>query len=84
VLKEGLTVYRDSQFTSDMRSSCAVKRIGDVTSICAARQFFRDQGPLAHPRCGPKAFKRSTNFYTPNGLRKRCEVLIGMLKLLVR
>ena len=46
-LKEGLTVFRDQEFSSDMRSR-AVKRISDVRGLRAA-QFIEDSGPLAHP-----------------------------------
>src|SRR3979490_3581488 len=46
-LKEGLTVYRDQEFTSDQRSR-VVTRIGDVRGLRAS-QFVEDAGPLAHP-----------------------------------
>ena len=78
-LKEGLTVYRDSQFTSDMRSA-PMKRIGDVIDL-RARQFPEDQGPLAHP-VRPESFQEINNFYTATVYEKGAEV-IGMLKLLV-
>ncbi len=78
-LKEGLTVYRDSQFTSDMRSA-PVKRISDVIDL-RGRQFAEDQGPLAHP-VRPKSFQEINNFYTATVYEKGAEV-IGMLKLLV-
>ncbi|WP_187428722.1 Aminopeptidase N [Roseobacter fucihabitans] len=78
-LKEGLTVYRDSQFTSDMRSA-AVKRIGDVIDL-RARQFAEDQGPLSHP-VRPESFQEINNFYTATVYEKGSEV-IGMLRRLV-
>ncbi|WP_341234328.1 aminopeptidase N [uncultured Sulfitobacter sp.] len=78
-LKEGLTVFRDSQFTSDMRSA-PVKRIGDVIDL-RARQFSEDQGPLAHP-VRPASFQEINNFYTATVYEKGAEV-IGMLKSLV-
>ncbi|MBM1557341.1 aminopeptidase N [Sulfitobacter mediterraneus] len=78
-LKEGLTVYRDSQFTSDMRSA-AVKRISDVIDL-RGRQFAEDQGPLAHP-VRPESFQEINNFYTATVYEKGAEV-IGMLKTLV-
>ncbi|MQY41060.1 aminopeptidase N [Epibacterium sp. SM1969] len=78
-LKEGLTVYRDAQFTSDMRSA-PVKRIDDVIAL-RARQFPEDGGPLAHPP-RPEAFQEINNFYTATVYEKGAEV-IGMLKLLV-
>lgn len=78
-LKEGLTVFRDQQFTSDMRSA-AVKRIEDV-QVLRARQFREDQGPLAHPP-RPDRFEEINNFYTATVYEKGAEV-IGMLKRLV-
>ncbi len=78
-LKEGLTVYRDSQFTSDMRSA-PVKRIGDVIDL-RSRQFPEDNGPLAHP-VRPESFQEINNFYTATVYEKGAEV-IGMLKRLV-
>ena len=78
-LKEGLTVFRDQQFTSDMRSA-AVKRIEDVAML-RARQFPEDMGPLAHP-VRPESFQEINNFYTATVYEKGAEV-IGMLKRLV-
>lgn len=78
-LKEGLTVYRDAQFTADMRSE-PVKRIDDVIAL-RARQFPEDQGPLSHP-VRPEAFQEINNFYTATVYEKGAEV-IGMLKTLV-
>ena len=78
-LKEGLTVFRDQQFTSDMRSP-AVKRIHDVQTL-RARQFREDQGPLAHPP-RPDHYQEINNFYTATVYEKGAEV-IGMLKRLV-
>ncbi|MDJ0822075.1 MAG: aminopeptidase N [Paracoccaceae bacterium] len=78
-LKEGLTVFRDQQFTADMRSA-PVKRISDVIML-RARQFPEDQGPLAHP-VRPESFQEINNFYTATVYEKGAEV-IGMLKTLV-
>ncbi|MEO9515275.1 MAG: aminopeptidase N [Paracoccaceae bacterium] len=78
-LKEGLTVFRDAQFTSDVRSE-PVKRISDVIDL-RARQFPEDQGPLAHP-VRPESFQEINNFYTATVYEKGAEV-IGMLKRLV-
>ncbi|MFV1466011.1 MULTISPECIES: aminopeptidase N [unclassified Phaeobacter] len=78
-LKEGLTVYRDAQFTADMRSE-PVKRIEDVIAL-RARQFPEDGGPLAHPP-RPEQFQEINNFYTATVYEKGAEV-IGMLKRLV-
>ena len=78
-LKEGLTVFRDAQFTSDLRSA-AVKRIEDVIQLRAI-QFSEDGGPLAHP-VRPNSFIEINNFYTATVYEKGAE-LIGMLKTLV-
>ncbi|MCW8843510.1 MAG: aminopeptidase N, partial [Rhodobacteraceae bacterium] len=78
-LKEGLTVFRDSQFTADMRSA-EVKRISDVIDL-RARQFPEDQGPLSHP-VRPESFQEINNFYTATVYEKGAE-LIRMLKTLV-
>ncbi len=78
-LKEGLTVFRDHQFSGDMRST-AVRRIEEVVSL-RARQFREDAGPLAHP-VRPESFVEINNFYTATIYEKGAEV-IGMLKTLV-
>jgi aminopeptidase N len=78
-LKEGLTVFRDQEFTSDMRSR-AVKRIADVKEL-RARQFPEDAGPLAHP-VRPSAYKEINNFYTATVYEKGAEV-IRMLKAII-
>ncbi len=78
-LKEGLTVFRDAQFTSDMRSA-PVKRIHDAIDL-RARQFPEDNGPLSHP-VRPESFQEINNFYTSTVYEKGAEV-IGMLKRLV-
>jgi len=78
-LKEGLTVFRDQQFSGDMRSH-GVKRIQDVIDL-RARQFREDNGPLAHP-IRPESFVEINNFYTSTIYEKGAEV-IGMLRTLV-
>ncbi|MFO1175685.1 MAG: aminopeptidase N [Paracoccaceae bacterium] len=78
-LKEGLTVFRDQQFTKATRSE-PVKRIEDVLTL-RARQFREDQGPLAHP-VRPDSYIEINNFYTATVYEKGAEV-IGMLKRLV-
>jgi aminopeptidase N len=78
-LKEGLTVFRDQQFTADQRGP-AVKRIEDVLTL-RARQFREDAGPLAHP-VRPESFVEINNFYTATVYEKGAE-LIGMLHRLV-
>jgi aminopeptidase N len=78
-LKEGLTVFRDQEFTKDMRSA-PVKRIDDILTL-RARQFREDQGPLAHP-VRPDRYVEINNFYTATVYEKGAEV-IGMLKTLI-
>lgn len=78
-LKEGLTVFRDQEFTSDERSR-AVKRIADARNLRAA-QFVEDSGPLAHP-VRPSQYREINNFYTPTVYEKGAE-LIRMLKILI-
>jgi aminopeptidase N len=71
-LKEGLTVYRDQEFSADMRSR-PVKRIADVRALLA-RQFSEDAGPLAHP-VRPEIYHEINNFYTPTVYEKGAEVV---------
>jgi aminopeptidase N len=70
-LKEGLTVFRDQEFTSDLRSR-AVKRIEDVKTL-RARQFPEDQGPLAHA-VRPSSYIEINNFYTATIYEKGAEI----------
>ena len=74
-LKEGLTVFRDQQFSAD-QGSRAVRRIDDVRALRAA-QFPEDAGPLAHP-IRPDDYIEIGNFYTATVYNKGAEV-IGML-----
>jgi aminopeptidase N len=78
-LKEGLTVYRDQEFSADMRSR-AVERIGDVRNL-RAHQFVEDAGPLAHP-VRPEVYHEINNFYTTTIYEKGAEV-IRMLRVLL-
>jgi aminopeptidase N len=78
-LKEGLTVFRDQQFSADQRSA-GVKRIEDVLRL-RAQQFREDAGPLAHP-VRPSEYIEINNFYTATVYEKGAE-LIRMLRLLV-
>jgi len=71
-LKEGLTVFRDQQFTADMHSS-GVKRIGDVAQL-RETQFPEDAGPLAHP-VRPESYIEINNFYTRTVYDKGAEVI---------
>ncbi|MBV9053949.1 MAG: aminopeptidase N, partial [Hyphomicrobiales bacterium] len=78
-LKEGLTVFRDHEFTSDTRSR-TVKRICDVRTLRLV-QFAEDSGPLAHP-VRPRLYHEINNFYTATVYEKGAEV-IRMLKEIV-
>ncbi|UOD49202.1 aminopeptidase N [Orrella daihaiensis] len=89
-LKEGLTVFRDQEFTADMlaegldetsaASARAVKRIDDVIMLRAA-QFPEDAGPMAHP-IRPESFEEISNFYTATVYEKGAEVIRMMHTLL--
>jgi aminopeptidase N len=78
-LKEGLTVFRDQEFSADQRSR-AVERIGDVRGL-RAHQFVEDAGPLAHP-VRPKLYHEINNFYTATVYEKGAEV-VRMIKALL-
>jgi aminopeptidase N len=71
-LKEGLTVFRDQEFSSDMGSR-AVKRIADVRAL-RALQFPEDAGPMAHP-VRPDSYIEINNFYTMTVYEKGAEVV---------
>ena len=82
-LKEGLTVFRDQEFSADMlasglpereaASARAVKRIDDVTTLRIA-QFPEDAGPMAHP-IRPDSYQEIANFYTATVYEKGAEVI---------
>ncbi len=78
-LKEGLTVFRDQEFTSDLRSR-PVKRIADVQQL-RAHQFPEDAGPLAHP-VRPDIYIEINNFYTATVYEKGAELCRMMQTLL--
>ena len=78
-LKEGFTVYRDSQFSADMNSP-VVKRIEDVAYL-RTHQFAEDAGPMAHP-VQPDAYMEINNFYTLTVYEKGAEV-VGMIHSLL-
>ncbi|MBN8899365.1 MAG: DUF3458 domain-containing protein, partial [Rhodospirillales bacterium] len=80
-LKEGLTVYRDQEFSAD-QGSRAVKRIGDVRVLRAA-QFREDAGPLAHP-VQPASYLAIDNFYTATVYNKGAEVIRMMATIIGR
>ncbi len=78
-LKEGLTVFRDQEFSSDMRSR-AVKRIADVR-LLRSHQFPEDAGPLAHP-VRPSSYIEINNFYTATVYEKGAEIVRMMHTIL--
>ena len=78
-LKEGLTIFRDQQFSSDMTSK-TVKRIDDVQFLRTV-QFAEDSGPMAHP-VRPDSYMEINNFYTTTVYHKGAE-LIRMMNMLL-
>ena len=84
-LKEGLTVFRDQEFSMDMAGSAsarAVKRIEDVRQLRSV-QFPEDAGPMAHP-VRPDRYVEINNFYTPTVYEKGAEVVRMMSTLVGR
>ncbi len=91
-LKEGLTVFRDQEFSADMMatgldataaaSARAVKRIEDVRDL-RATQFSEDAGPMAHP-VRPESYQEIGNFYTSTVYEKGAEVIRMLQTLLGR
>ncbi|MED5618895.1 aminopeptidase N [Ideonella sp. BN130291] len=82
-LKEGLTVFRDQEFSMDMAGSAsarAVKRIEDVRGL-RQMQFPEDAGPMAHP-VRPDSYVEINNFYTATVYEKGAEV-VRMMQTLV-
>ena len=71
-LKEGLTVFRDQEYTSDMYSR-GLKRINDV-KLLRAVQFPEDASPTSHP-VRPDAYVEINNFYTPTVYEKGAEII---------
>jgi aminopeptidase N len=78
-LKEGLTVFRDQEFSAD-QGSRALKRIAEVRGLRAS-QFPEDDGPLAHP-VRPESYLRIDNFYTATVYSKGAE-LVRMIQTLL-
>jgi aminopeptidase N len=78
-LKEGLTVFRDQEFSSDMLSR-AVKRLEDVR-LLKEGQFAEDAGPMSHP-IRPSSYIEINNFYTRTVYEKGAEV-IRMIQTLI-
>lgn len=82
-LKEGLTVFRDQEFSQDLAGSAsarAVRRIADVRLLRSA-QFPEDAGPMAHP-VRPDSYQEINNFYTVTVYEKGAE-LVRMMHTLV-
>jgi len=71
-LKEGLTVFRDQEFTADLNSR-PVKRIEDVIRLRTS-QFSEDAGPMSHP-VRPDSYMKMENFYTVTVYEKGAEVI---------
>ena len=78
-LKEGLTVFRDQEFSADMFSR-AIQRISDVRGL-RNHQFSEDAGPMAHP-VRPASYQEINNFYTATVYNKGAEVVRMMHCLL--
>ena len=78
-LKEGFTVFRDAEFSSDMGSR-TVKRVEDV-SLLRTVQFAEDAGPMAHP-IRPASFMEISNFYTVTIYEKGAEIVRMIYNLL--
>ncbi len=78
-LKEGLTVFRDQQFTADMNAA-APKRIDDV-NVLRTVQFAEDAGPMAHP-IQPDSYQEINNFYTVTVYNKGAEIIRMIYTLL--
>lgn len=78
-LKEGLTVFRDHEFSADQRSR-AVRRIAEVRGL-KANQFPEDAGPLAHP-VRPRRYREINNFYTATVYEKGSEV-VRMIRTII-
>ncbi len=82
-LKEGLTVFRDQEFSQDMSGSAtaaAVQRIEDVRNLRQV-QFSEDAGPMSHP-VRPSEYAEINNFYTATVYEKGAEV-VRMMQTLV-
>src|SRR5262249_25729268 len=78
-LKEGLTVFRDQEFSADQRSR-PVERIGDVRAL-RANQFVEDAGPPPHP-VRPALYHEINNFYTSTVYEKGAEI-VRMLSVML-
>jgi aminopeptidase N len=82
-LKEGLTVFRDQEFSMDMAGSEAARAVRRIEAVRRLRQvqFAEDAGPMAHP-VRPDSYQQIDNFYTPTVYEKGAEV-VRMMQTLV-
>ena len=80
-LKEGFTVFRDQEFSSDLNSR-AVQRVADVDRL-RTHQFPEDAGPMSHP-VRPDSYMEINNFYTMTVYEKGAEVVRMICTLLGR
>jgi aminopeptidase N len=84
-LKEGLTVYRDQEFSADMAGSPSARAVRRIEAVRDLRQvqFPEDAGPMAHP-VRPDSYLEISNFYTPTVYEKGAEVVRMMATLVGR
>ena len=84
-LKEGLTVYRDQEFSMDMAGSASARAVLRIDTVRSLRQvqFPEDAGPMAHP-VRPDSYSEINNFYTPTVYEKGAEVVRMMATLVGR
>ncbi|MEO7056711.1 MAG: aminopeptidase N [Caldimonas sp.] len=82
-LKEGLTVFRDQEFSMDMMASPTARAVARIENVRILRQvqFAEDAGPMAHP-VRPDSYVEINNFYTPTVYEKGAEV-VRMMQTLV-
>lgn len=79
-LKEGLTVYRDQEFSAEQVTTTAIQRI-DAVRVLRSQQFPEDAGPTAHP-VRPDSYMEINNFYTMTVYNKGAEVVRMLANLL--
>ena len=82
-LKEGLTVFRDQEFSMDLMASATARAVSRIQNVRQLRQvqFPEDAGPMAHP-VRPDSYVEINNFYTPTVYEKGAEV-VRMMQTLV-
>jgi aminopeptidase N len=84
-LKEGLTVFRDQEFSMDMAGSASARAVKRIDDVCLLRehQFPEDAGPMSHP-VRPDSYQSINNFYTKTVYEKGAEVVRMMHTLVGR